>query len=357
MSCVLAVCSLAAILAMPLYADGDGFLGLGKKQDPCECLEQGMGLPKGNKCFSPAYNAPASIALNCSWDMDIHGSFLYWHVSEESLALANTNIVNQSEVFAFPDFKYERGFKAGMGWATNYDGWVSWVDYTWMHHTTRTSSSPPALSTGAPGTWQLTNWMASGSGPVTAGNAFSSTWKMHLDMVDAALSRPFYQGRRLTLSPYGGLRALWIRQRLDLSLTNQHVVNSSQSWSVGPLIGSTGNWLFGGGVRVEGKAAASMLYTQYSLAHKEANPPTLATVAYGRIKNYHCLRPTAELGLGLGWGTYLDCQQFYLDFSARYDFLFFWTQNMMQFFVSNGTPFLMGDLMLHGLTLTGRIDF
>jgi hypothetical protein len=67
----------------------------------------------------------------------------------------------------------------------------------------------------------------------------------------------------------------------------------------------------------------------------------------------------AEMGVGLGWGSYLYCQKYYIDFSARYDFALLWEQNVMRSFASSlaGRADDIGDLSLHGLTLTGRFDF
>lgn len=202
--------------------------------------------------------------------------------------------------------------------------------------------------------WNVANWTAVGSFDA-AGQPLVNTWKMNLDMLDGVLSRPFYQGRRWTVSPYGGLRALWVRQRLELFLSPQLVVNQTHSWSLGPVVGSKGHFLFGGGFRLEAKGAASVLYTQYTANHKEHNPAAFnPEVLYGNL-DYRCLRPTAELGLGLGWGAYLDGQQYYVDLSLRYDFLFLWNQNLLQ--VWSVAPVVIGGLMLHGLTATFRYDF
>jgi hypothetical protein len=77
-------------------------------------------------------------------------------------------------------------------------------------------------------------------------------------------------------------------------------------------------------------------------------------------KNYGALRPILDMGLGLGWGGYLDCQNFYLDIAANYDFMFLWGQNMMRHLVDDynyGVDGAAADLFYQGLTLTVRFDF
>ena len=68
----------------------------------------------------------------------------------------------------------------------------------------------------------------------------------------------------------------------------------------------------------------------------------------------------AELGLGVGWGSYLRAYDFHIDVSADYDFMIFWSQNMIRKLLDDtltGTSPSSADLYVHGLTVTGRFDF
>src|SRR5579862_1015582 len=47
------LCSAAVILAAGAFAD---MPAKSQQNDPCACLEQGMGLPSDKKCFPAAYN-------------------------------------------------------------------------------------------------------------------------------------------------------------------------------------------------------------------------------------------------------------------------------------------------------------
>lgn len=359
MSKVFNLCSAAAILAATgAFAQMRGSHQQNQNQNPCACMEQGMGLPTDKKCFPAAYNAPAAINVSCGWDFDVFGSFIYWHTSEEGLDMAYVTPTHDATpvpgAVSYQDFTYKPGFQVGIGFNTGYDDWAGWVEYTWLHQSETTAQTAPTLPGGAAGTWTGSDWFVAAATAPTV----SSTWKMHLDMLDAFFSRPYYQGTQLTVAPYAGIRALWIRQAFNVNLNPYASNNKSNSWAIGPTVGTKGHWMLGCGFRFDGNAAASLLYTQYTtIAWSEVNNAANKTTA--GTTNYGTVRPVAQLGAGLGWGTYMYCQKYYFDLSARYDFNYFWNQNVMRPFASElvGRENDRGDLTLHGLTVTARFDF
>ena len=232
------------------------------------------------------YNAPASISVKNSWDFDVFGSFIYWHVSEEGLTAAyllpetSPTIVGSLKS---PHFTYQPGFQVGFGFDTNYDDWTGWAKYTRLHQKT---NKPISANNPVEESFTIPWIIEGGSGSVAIGDSatsFDVEWKMLLDMLDAAFSRPFYQGTKIVLSPYAGMRALSIRQNytiasapqiLQQGLVQGSVLNtisvSSRNWAIGPMLGSFAHWMLGKGFRFEGSAGASILYTRYtSVRHKE----------------------------------------------------------------------------------------
>lgn len=342
-------------------------------------FEQGMGLP-ANK-YPCAYNAPACVSLKGGYDFNVFGSFIYWHASQENMDIAYVPFAPTTSTattipgaVAYQDFSYEPGFKVGVGFNTNYDGWVCWAEYTWLHQSVDTYLTAPATPTGTAGTWTASDWFTyatAATPPVrNTGTAVSSKWKMHMDMVDLVFSRPFYEGTQLTTSPYAGFRGLWLRQNMNITMVqtvatnNSTSQNRSQCWSLGPVAGVLGHWLLGGGFRFEGNTAMSILYTSYTkLSHSEQDSPAVTAGIVGvsgeASNNVNVLRPTAQIGVGLGWGMYLGNNGSYLDISARYDFLQFWSQNMMRQWIgaAQGQADPAGDLQMHGLTANLRFDF
>lgn len=361
------LCSAAAVLAATGASAQMSRSNQAQQQNPCLCLEQGMGLPTEKKCFPAAYNAPASISVSCGWDFDVFGSFLYWYVGQDGMdvafvrpVLTTTPAPSSSGTVAYQHQTWKPGFQVGIGFNTDYDDWVGWVEYTWLHQTTTGSSTAPVDGAGVARDWARSEWFTTATTVTGATNRplVSSSWRMNLDMIDAMFSRPYYQGTQLTVSPYAGLRALWIRQTLSATIGNDTARANTNSWAIGPACGTEGHWLLGMGFRFEGNATGALLYTQYStLAYSYAN--VVDVKASAKNTNINTVRPVAQLGVGLGWGSYMYCQKYYIDFSARYDFNYFWNQNMMRSYVSNLNGFDddIGDLYMHGLTLSARFDF
>lgn len=334
-----------------------------EKQESCGTTVHTAPPPVEKKCLPAAYNAPAGIDVK-GWEIDVFGSFIYWHVSQDSMDLAHvlpasTATTVTPGAVAYQDFNYKPGFKAGLGVNTNYDGWVGWAEYTWLHQDTTTSETPPALPTGAAGTWVVQDWFTTPVA-IAAGADVTSKWTMKLDMLDVIFSRPYYQGKKITIDPFAGLRGLWLRQDLSIALGIPNVAVTSKQWAVGPNAGVGGHWMLGNsGFRFEGKAAASLLYTRYTkYSHTEQNSLAVLPTTTS-FNSWSAVRPIAELGVGLGWGKYFACNHYYLDFSARYDFTLFWEQNVMRENTSNllGTVDYPGDLQMHGLTASARLDF
>lgn len=371
--------SVAAFVATTFYGDMPCKQQPEKPKPPvpCECLERGMGLPMDQKCFPAAYNAPANISLKNCWDVSVFASFLYWHVSQEGMYTAvqlpvlNGGFLQSSAgTLTSPDFEYKPGFKVGIGFNTGYDDWTGWVEYTWMHQKTTHTSTAPTTAPLRTRMWAIDDH-AHNLVSANFDNALSvsSKWKMHLDMLDAAFSRPFYQSKRITISPFAGMRALWIRQNFDINFdqvslgsTALHTDMKSHSWAVGPMLGTIGHWMLGTSFRFEGKAEGALLYTRYKkIGQNETIPRTSTTTMSmnSSERDLNVLRPMVDLGVGLGWGSYFSCQDYYVDFSARYDFSLLWDQNVMVQFVNamNDRPGTTGNLYMHGLTLSGRFDF
>jgi len=352
------VCSTAVILAASSVVSA--------QQTPVSkpascCFEQGYEIC--NDTYPAAYNAPARIDVQCSWDIFATASFIYWHVDQEvmQLALPQTygGAVGQ---FLIQDFGYKPGFKVGLGINFGHDNWVGFVEYTWLHQITDTGTSTVPSDADY---WFVTSWFNSIVRPTTVG----SKWRMNIDIVDATLSRPFYQGRKLTILPFGGLRGAWIHQNLKINAVGRWQQirvatmlsrNHSHNWAVGPRAGLQAHWLLGWGFRFEGDAAASLLYTRFTkVTHAESVNDV--TVAFSSFKDYSVVRPMADMGVGIGWGSYFDRQNYHFDLLAAYDFNVMWGQNMIP--KTSSRSALTGDnseatdLHLHGLTVTARFDF
>lgn len=380
--------------AVALLVCSTAFAAVSRRNEPPpqpECVVY-QGDILTNNCVPAAYNAPARIDLRdrCGKygiTAFFDASFIYWYATQDGMDLAHSAdletsslvIFNKGSVSLTQPFTYDPGFKVGLG--LGFCDWEIHSEYTWVRQSSSLSKNAPTNNTlGGTNTpvWEIEDWFSQAAG--SGGGALSAThlnskWRLSIDLLDVTAGRPYYEGKNLTVSPFGGVRAAWIRQSLTMhatvpaaavvgGLSPQPVYSNtrSQSWGVGPTFGASAHCLVGAGFRVEGDAGASLLFTRYTkLTHSEGSAAAASTPSVFRIteKDYNTVRPMANLGLGIGWGEYICCGAYHIDFSATYDFNAFWDQNMMRTLVARfGTEnSYTNDLFLHGLTVTARFDF
>lgn len=318
----------------------------------------------------PGYNQCSRIDVRCSWDVFATASFTYWQPVQDNMELGivwdrttnpsvfQGNVVNEN-------FDYKPGFKVGLGMNFDHDCWESLVEYTWFR-----GSHSQSTSLNTDGNDRLFPlWTTPLSGSFFAG---SQKWKLHMDILDWDLARSYYVGTKLTFRPFFAARAAWIRQNMDVDYTNSSIgggsvlVNkTSHSWGVGPRAGLQTNWMIGDGFRLFGNGAGDILFTQYTklkTAQKSVTSAGVLSLADSVTqRKLNTVRPHLDLELGLGWGSYFDCNNWHVDFTAGYGFQVFFDQNMFRHFsddvgiaVSNSPN---GNLYMHGLTVTARLDF
>lgn len=353
--------------------DGDDKSSYGNKKKMQPMMRQGEIITADQ--MQSGYNAPAGINAMGDWDMYVRASYIFWDFFQDGMSIGVTSTVQPTFSTTAPqpgtgtlnfDDTYKSGFKVAMGWNTDFDNWTVDAEYTWFHNQIsqgQGSSNPFLLVTLA---------LPLNTGAKNNAQIFKSsvsTWRMHMDLGDLMLSRPFYQGTHLTVNPFGGVRGAWIRQTQAISgytvdtaagFPATAITATSHSWAVGPRMGMGCNWLLGDGFRVEGSTSMSLLFTQYRTRYT-ANSQSSTIVGFSvERKNQNTLRPNADAMLGLAWGNYFSNQTYYLDVALDYTFNMWWSQNVIGNYIdaltansSQGT----GDLYLHGLTATVRFDF
>lgn len=359
------VVALLAVAATPVFGQNSKAVADSRSMPqyccpPKPCCEE---MPKVQ--LPCAYNAPARIEVKCPWDLYVSASFTYWQPIQSNMEIGvvathSAGITAGGRVENF-NADFEPGFKVALGMNFDHDSWDSQLAYTWF----RGNSSETLKADGEEGIYPL--WTT----PLVINDfaSASENWKLHIDLLDWELGRSHYVGRQLTFRPFVALRGAWIRQNVDVAYDNPlnignanvDVRGKSHSWAVGPRMGLNTNWIFCDDFRIFGNGAADILYTRYtSLKSTEtvagANTSTFVINQTG----YGTIRTHMELELGLGWGMYIDCYNWYLDFSAGYGFQVFFDQNMFRNFndpLASGSTLPNGNLYMQGLTLTARLDF
>jgi hypothetical protein len=306
-----------------------------------------------------AYNAPARIDVRGSFDVSLSADFIWWQPKEKGLDLAyladsdvSTSVSNG---FVHPGNDYKPGFKIGLGVNFEHDNWGMFAEYTWLHFTQSKSYTRPDSTVTIHPMWNF------GHGDTLT--AVTGNWKVGYDMIDLVMQRAYYNGTKLTYTPSLGLRGGWIKSKMSSVYTGTYANNGKakdKTWLVGPKAGFDANYIFGAGFRMFGKAAAALLYQNFKTSIDYYANTTLTN----NIKCSHKgqLTPNAELGLGLGYGTYFSNRGFHFDIALSYDFECYWNQNNMRSLLDASQTavygyYKAGDLFMHGLTVALKFDF
>ena len=322
--------------------------------------------------LNAAYNYPARIQTRCPWDFFADLSFIYWQPIEDNLELGLANTGNLSTGvngnFINMDFDFKPGFKLGLGGNFDHDNWDLRFEYTWFHNTNSQSANAPEGG----------NILAMVGSPqqVIANGLYDSanqSWRLKLDVIDLELGRWCYVGTKLVCHPTFGARVDWIRQNLSTEYNVAAVLGGpaadvatvsqkSSSWAIGPKVGFDANWNIGAGFRFFGNTEADLLFTKYtSLSFSESHTAAAATPFITNQDRVYAVKPHFDLELGFGWGTYIDCNNWYMDFALGYEFQVFFDQNMFRHFNDDimraNSQLPNGNLYLQGLTASFRLDF
>lgn len=329
-------------------------------------------------------NSPARIAVNRTWDFNLSATFVYWTAKEQGMDVAivrdysdNTGVLSLLKNYPV-NSSYHPGFKIGLGMnCGKLDNWVVNAEYTHFNNEQHNAVSRLASQRLVP---------ALLSYDVASDQNFTSSkgsWKNDIELIDVQLSRPFYSGKKLTFSPFVGLRSGWIDQSFRGYYSaylppddNGYDISShlkQDSWLLGPRLGCNGEWLLGSGFRLIGNAAGALFYQHFN-AHLSDYYTTFDIVEivdapdtyYREITN--TVNPNLDCELGLGYGTYFSHDSWHFDLIASYSFQVFFYQNHLtslsvdsanvapdvDVYLDTYTP---ANLILHGLNVSMRFDF
>lgn len=372
---------------------------------PCEECSSCCPCPKFTPPPGPsvyAMNAPYKIPLaGCQSDVFVSASYLYFTAYEDGLTpytqVSTSTDTNRAE-FDYVDTNYKQGsldcdyhsaFKVGLGWKTGCDNWEFTGSYLWFHHEYKDCYNfpehfQPETNKIFP-TFELLPRIFGGN--IEFPTNIETKWELDLDLIDVSIAREFYVGSCLIFKAGGGLRACWIDQEIDQDINARYsstqpngftdfangfleneIEQKTSSWGVGPRAFLDAKWLWGCGFSFIGKASASLLYTSYTLKGNESSLFYSAQTILRDQNRTACLetldpcavRPYLDLGLGIDWGTYLNCHSWYLDIYVGYDFMALWNQNMFRIpktYSSNAEDeasfdILAQDLFLHGVNVS-----
>jgi len=324
-------------------------------------------------CLQPIdFNEFGNFEVEDPLCLFLTADFLYWQAKEDNLDYGITTAsgfdfpIFEGEVLAM-DFDFHPGVKVGFGvdfyWHDHWDLFGEWT-YLNSHNNSEASFADFTIAPSLIPPSVVQNSVASSA---------KANWKILYNTFDINLGRPFYSGEMLRLRPHGGVRGNYFRQKYSANYRISEPLNeiitmttTFNSWGVGPRVGIETDWLLGYGCKIFGNVGFSLLFTLFNTREKgqdavlSLGSVSITPNSYIDKRHHNMARANLESILGIGWEWYFDNCNWHADFTAGYEFQYWPDANGdIRFFdtTAKGIHGTGGNLVLHGLTFMGRLDF
>ncbi|MBS0603839.1 MAG: hypothetical protein JSS60_02245 [Verrucomicrobia bacterium] len=291
------------------------------------------------------------------------GDMLWWHADEGGMDYAELweNTPTRAPAVAVDNrrlnFKWDYGFRAGIGKIFAHDKWDLQLNFTWFRAENSSASSLHGQSFLVP--------------LFIAPNFFNASqvkahWNLHFYTLDLTLGRNFFVSPKLSFHPYAGVKTAWIDQSARSSAkifspaaSRLKSKDRNDFWGIGPSAGFEGRWFLDYGLHLIGSAGGAILWGDFDVRHKEKNVSTGGVINDFDL-DLHQVSPMVQTQIGIGYETNLYHNSYHLCVNVLYENQYWWGQNQMP----NFSSFLFErfrrfneDLSLQGITVDVRFDF
>ena len=337
------------------YADFGDSSSLRNIENRLNSLEQRRGV-------NGMINPPAMPLTRNGWDFQISADALLWQLFEDGLSYAVETTSTGTPVGADAvKSKYNWGFRVGLDWTLPHDNWD--IDLSWTHLiSNRHGNSTASTSEATPNVLVKVQGYAN---LATVGyKAANSKYRNRLDQIDLNMGREFFISKWVTLRPFFGLRADWLRQTLSTSygsiaasgslIPNQSTNQSNKWWGIGIESGLNTQWSFCNGFSIYGNVATAI---EYGLQKLLLNESGNANASFSR--SYHICRPILDLQLGLGWDYNFCEDNFHFALKLGWEnHVYFDQSRFLSYNITNYSDNTSGgSLTYQGWTLHACFDF
>ncbi|MGL5264019.1 MAG: Lpg1974 family pore-forming outer membrane protein [Candidatus Rhabdochlamydia sp.] len=288
----------ASMLLATSFTHADfGDSALRNLENRLTCLEQKRGV-------NGMINPPAMPLTRNGWDFQISADALLWQLHEDGLTYAvETTAPTTPGTSGLPvgadgvKQKYNWGFRIGLDWTIPHDNWD--IALQWTHIINNRHGSSTADTGNV-----LVKTQGFANAATVGFTSASAKYHNRLDQIDLNLGREFFISKWVTLRPFFGLRADWLRQRFRTSYylptatetASQIAHQKNKWWGIGIESGLNTQWNFCGGFSLYGNVATAI---EYGLQKLHLNESGIVEPSFRR--SYHICRPILDLQLGLGW--------------------------------------------------------
>lgn len=371
------------------------------------CPPKGFCGPDINMGYNPSARPVTSDPCCCDeGEFVIEVAGLYWKANQDGMEFAVRNEVASSSYqgtlvdaeYLNPDFKWDWGFKVGIGYNSMHDGWD--LNLLWTHYHGKAHNNVDADTEDNEALLPLWSAYAMPTPGATQGILFATSinshWRLKLDVIDLELGKEFWTSKHLSLRPHIGLRGAIVDQHYQIdhfggswgtnfsgsNYTNE-VELKNEFKGVGVRGGLNTEWVLSCGCgpcpsqwSLFGNVALSLLYGRYEVDHDEYNRlavnPFTRTDVLDTEDHFHAARAIADLALGIQWSTLFQDNNYGFDLALAWEQHIFWNQNQMWRVqrigdnATSGPPSVIGENVFHqrrgdlttqGVTLTATFTF
>jgi len=338
-------------------------------KEPCQpCMPIEECLP--NRRITP----PIIPNVSCGWNVEISADFIWWKTAIHGWEYGYTNIVDNGSVVptgtnvgrghvAQPNYRFEPGFKIGIGSGLGHDGWDIFANYTWLNCGQNLTSSITGSKEGDvfPIFQPLfPDRIFAGATSALADRA-SSSFSQMFNVVDLELGRGFFISRGLILRPFIGLKGAWVHDHIQFnyhfiaSTTTSGTVAGSTKFvqgmnGIGIRSGLNTDWLIWRNLGIYGNLAFTTLWSDFHIKQRDSTTSlTAVTTNLNTAEILQEVNPVIEAGLGLSYVMW-NCAS-----SFRFQFQLGWEEQVWL----NFNQILIRDssMSLHGLTANFNFTF
>ena len=295
----------------------------------------------------------------------LSADFLYWYPSEEIASIWADEIASVGNTKSWKaqgfDFKWDYGFRLGLGYNLVYDGWDIAFYWTWFRtDTTHTLSSKPNVT--------LRPEFFAAFLSFDTPKSMSANWDLFFNMFDLELGRCFWPSKNVSLRPFLGIKGGWINQSIhakyyDLIVDSLFPTTLSAKeelendfWGIGPVGGVNSVWkMFGSASKffnLFGDFSVATMWGSWSCSdvYKSQLPKTSSVNTNDSALGALMFRGFA----GVGWDIDLYQKRSHFALKIGYEMQLWLNQLRIATFQLQR---LHDDLTLQGLTLNCRLDF
>ncbi len=215
-------------------------------------------------------------------DLFITADFLYWKMHEEGLEFALSGVKNPSpstsesvergRVYK-PHFRWDQGFRLGIGYVIPKRLWDIWINWTRFHTEAKKSASHSGTVTVNP-LFAILDQPSFIDGEISRSSA---KLKVHYDTVDLELGRRYEIFPHLLLRPQVSLRGAWINQDYDVDYLYSNGTGGAEAHEqkfdndfhgIGLRGGLSSRWEFTNHLGIFGNLAAGLVGGRISRQQK-----------------------------------------------------------------------------------------